>query len=343
MGQPLESAMHRDNSELRLAAWDAFQRDDFDAAIDAFLEMREVGDLRSTDLMALVELLVDRERGEWASALIDEQLAHWDAIDAPEAAAPWRALQFDLQMRAAAYPDAVAQRGVILLESLAATNDAAEWDRILTLDRREQIEASFDTPVERLQAFELEALAPASTGLPTRAAALIEEIGALHASQPAVARTAERLLHALGEAAAAYRVERVRRMADSDASLADRPSDDQLDLDIRGWTIVIAGGHAGLRSIIARDLLRSGAARIDAIPSATEASRAGRDVQAALAGADAVVVLVRQIAHSTSDQVKRAAKRAGVPLVIADSAGISGVRRALASLTALQPDPTLDI
>jgi hypothetical protein len=76
-------------------------------------------------------------------------------------------------------------------------------------------------------------------------------------------------------------------------------------------------------------LIRSGVERVQSIPSAKEASRTGRDVQAVLAGSDVVVLLVRQLAHSTSDQVRRAAARAGVPAIMAESAGINGVRRAL--------------
>ncbi|MCC6790083.1 MAG: DUF2325 domain-containing protein, partial [Thermomicrobiales bacterium] len=79
-----------------------------------------------------------------------------------------------------------------------------------------------------------------------------------------------------------------------------------------------------------RALARSGVARVEVIPSATEGIRSGRDVQGLVSGVDLVVMLVRQVAHSTSEQVKRAARRADVPVAIAETAGIAGVRRAIA-------------
>jgi len=94
----------------------------------------------------------------------------------------------------------------------------------------------------------------------------------------------------------------------------------------------LAGGHPALRATIERDLLRWGAAEVRAIPSLKEASRSARSVRATVGGTDVVVLLVRQLAHSTESQVRRAAAMTGVPVVVADSAGISGVRRALTRL-----------
>jgi hypothetical protein len=103
---------------------------------------------------------------------------------------------------------------------------------------------------------------------------------------------------------------------------------------VAGLTVALAGGYPALRSAIERDLLRSGARAVRQLPSAKEANRAGRDVKATIAGCDVVVVLVRQLAHSTDAQIRRAAAQSGVSVVVAESSGIGGVQRALEAFSA---------
>jgi tetratricopeptide (TPR) repeat protein len=333
------------SSELeghRERAWAAFQAGEFDAAIASFHAALESEMPLPAELLALVEVQADRNRHDVAIDEIDRALQRWRMDEGAELSISWRVLQFDLALRGGLDDRVRKLRALDLLEVLGAAEKTALWDTYFTIGRRAEIESTFETPLERLSAYELEACAPPRSPHFERAVALIEELGVVHAKEAAVARPAERLLHAIGNTAAAYRVERARRAAEPPKPAMPSWVAEPDELDLGGRFIVLAGGHPALRALIARDLMRSGAARIDAIPSATEAIRSGRDVQAAMAGADAAVLLVRQIAHSTSDQVKRAGKRAGVPVVVAESAGISGVRRALSGLTAFGSEHTIE-
>ncbi|MCC6780917.1 MAG: DUF2325 domain-containing protein [Hyphomicrobiales bacterium] len=312
---------------VRQAAWAAFQRGDFAAALDAFLVLADADGLDSADLHVAVELMTDRGQIEQAGALIERTLGRWRETGSAEAELEWQVIRFDrVTDSSAARREAAMQ----LLETLGRERDAATWLRVLSDERRAALEASFDSAHDRLAALEQESFAPAETGLTERARALIEEIGVVHAREMGVARAAERLLHALGDPAAAYRVERARRTF-RERGAGRHVEDSGVDEDaLRGLSIVLVGGHQALRVLITRDLARSGVARVEVIPSATEGIRSGRDVQGMVNGVDLVVILVRQVAHSTSEQVKRAARRANVPVAIAETAGIAGVRRAIA-------------
>lgn len=314
-----------DQRNLRQAAWGQFDRGEFDAAEVGFQTLSHAGMIEEAELHALVEILKDRGEGSEAGAAIDRALEQWAKSAEPVSAVPWLSLQFDL----AAHSEEGRARALRLLETLAGTRNALEWTAVLTCERLTAIEASFHTPLDRLEYLERLALAPTETGLAERANATIEEIGLRYAGDAKVARAAERLLHAIGASAAAYRVERARRAAADRDRVSTTAKPESPALSFGGLTIVIAGGHPALRAMIERDLMRSGASRVRAIPSATEATRAGRDVQAILAGADLIVMLVRLITHSTSDQVRRAAAKTGVPVVFAESAGITGVHRAI--------------
>jgi hypothetical protein len=175
------------------------------------------------------------------------------------------------------------------------------------------------SPSAMLAGYEQQLLAPLETGLRERALVLIEALGHRDAS---MARDAERLLHAAGAAKAAYRVERERRGVRPPQIVAlDR------EASVAGLVIAVAGGHPRLRKMIRRDLTRIGISDFREIPAAFEANLGGRDVAAKLNGADLAVMIVRQIAHSTSDQVTSAAAKVGVPVAFAHSASIAGVRR----------------
>jgi hypothetical protein len=69
------------------------------------------------------------------------------------------------------------------------------------------------------------------------------------------------------------------------------------------YTFAIVGGSPALRANLRRLLSQ---ARVEAIeiPSSTEANRTARDIANALRSCDLVVVLIRDISHSTSDQIK---------------------------------------
>jgi hypothetical protein len=313
--------------QLRRGAWRMFDAGDFAGAAADFNRLCDLGVIGELELQALVEILVDRGEPGRAIEALRREIKRRQGDGA--SIVPLATSLFDLQVEFGTDPEARHEAALQVLEALAAAVDADIWMTTLSERRLTEIERSFRTPVEMLEALEQKAFAPNVTGLPDRARAKIEEIGHLHVGDPETARAVERLLHALGDPEAAYRIERARRSTLQRATAPSRTVSVQTAVDLTGLSVVIAGGHAALRSMIERDLTKAGVARVRGIPSATEANRAGREVQSVITGGDVVVLLVRQLAHSTSDQVRRAAARAGVPVVTADSAGISGVRRAI--------------
>lgn len=240
-----------------------------------------------------------------------ERLAATDEI---EAALETRLAGFARLQSSNAAPGDVADAAVALLESATMVGEPA-WRRLMLDDQLADIERVLIEPESLLAGLEQELFAPVDLGLPERAVAMIEALG--H-REPAIARDAERLLHATGATSAAYRIERGRktprsaRVSRPESRLAPR------------LTVAIAGGHPRLRAMIRRDLPSH---RIRDIPSKHEATSQGRDVAAKIAGSDLAVVIVRQIAHSTSDQVVTAAEKQSVPVAFATTASIASVRR----------------
>jgi hypothetical protein len=60
--------------------------------------------------------------------------------------------------------------------------------------------------------------------------------------------------------------------------------------------------------------------------------RRERDILRLLNGCDLALMLVRQITHSTSDQVRKAADRLGVPVVFSNAASAVAIERQLLEL-----------
>jgi hypothetical protein len=156
--------------------------------------------------------------------------------------------------------------------------------------------------------------------------AAIERIGTQSARS---SRTAERLLHDLGEREAAYRVEAHRKRMGSRGRAGSSTSEESEKVDsLADMQIVIAGGHPGLRKAASRSLVRRGATARE-IPSHYEAVRREREMQQIIAGSDLVIVIVRQIAHATSDLVKAASRKTDVPMVFAWTPSVAGIMRAV--------------
>jgi hypothetical protein len=212
---------------------------------------------------------------------------------------------------------------VDLLTSSAA---AQSWTAVL--DRRSDLEAVLSSPAQRLDLLEQLVYAPPATGLPAAAAAEIEALGYRLAADGdhEQARAAERLLHGTRHSAAAYRIEGIRRRASAAqrVPLPDRLTNREFD----GLTVLIAGGHPPLRRMVSVDFRRSGATGIHEVPSKWEAVQSGRSVLDRMAGSDLAVLIGRQLAHSTADQVRMAAVRYDVPLARAETAGVASIRRA---------------
>jgi hypothetical protein len=208
----------------------------------------------------------------------------------------------------------VAEEAIALLESAAMVGEPA-WRSLMLDDRLAEIERVLIAPESLLAGLEQELLAPSELGLPERAVAMIEALGRREST---VARDAERLLHAAGATDAAYRIERSRKLPrPARGPRPEAPPAPRL-------VVAVAGGHPRLRAMIRRDLREH---RLREIPSKHEASLLGRDVAAKIAGSDLAVVIARQIAHSTSDQVVAAGEKQGVPVAFAPTASIASVRR----------------
>jgi hypothetical protein len=226
-------------------------------------------------------------------------------------------------------PDEAAERLIAVLESAAFAGLDA-WTELMLHGQLMELEAVLPSSAWLLAGYEQQLFAPMETGLRERALVLIEALGHRDAS---VTRDAERLLHAAGEPQAAYRVERGRR-----SPRLPKPAP-AIFAPLTGLAVAVAGGHPKLRKMIRRDLARAGISDVREIPSAFEASRSGRDVAAKLGGVDLAVVILRQIAHSTSDQVTVAAAKTGVPVAFTHSASLGGVRREVEAFAANRGAP----
>lgn len=314
----------QDLAAFRERAWRFFQAGEFDQSIAAFTEIAARWQLASRELGALVEMLIDRGDRPGAAAAIELALAEMTGLDAVHWA--WELLNL---RTAIGEPTALNRAAKTVLETAAISNTISGWTFLADQNRLRVVESVFTEATELLDALEQQALAPVETGLPAAAFSRIEEIGHTNASNTPVSREAERVLHALGEAAAAYRVERSRGAIERNTR-GWRPAHPPASApSLAGLKIAIAGGYPALRAAIRRDLQREKVNDVREIPSAWEGSRVERDVLATLGGVDVAVVLVRQIGHSTSGQIKRAAQKAGVPILLVESAGTAGARRAL--------------
>lgn len=213
----------------------------------------------------------------------------------------------------------------------ATLADDAGWDLVSQPHVRQCIEAAFAEPEDELDLLELVALAPASSSyarsLPGRAYALGQSFvqhGALSS-----ARAVERLLHHISEPELAYHVEGGRRAFMARQNIgrgAAQQSEEPHASLISG--VLIAGGHRKVRVQANLELQELGVIVRD-IPPAWEANRQGRNVRELVAWSDLVVLVIRQLAHSTSDQVRTAADRANVPIVHAGTPTSGAIRRAV--------------
>lgn len=316
-----------DGESLVASARRRFEVGDFPGAIHDFRRSVDTLPLQSVEFRMLIEMLTDRGDFAEASEFIGQKLASIQIsdMDVVLELLSWRVERFRLLWRAG--PGSLAfTAGLELLEDVAAFESTDLWRTALVNNWIDDVEAMAVSPHEMLSALEFQALAPADSGIPAKIVQRVEEIGHSNATDPMLAREVEVLLHALGHSSAAYRVERSKRVA---RETRIRPPANPKQRPVQGLSIVVAGGHPALRSLIAKSLMKEGAKTVAEIPSAKEASRVGRDVRAILTGSDVAIILVRQIAHSTSDQVRTAAAKLGIPVLTAESSGTSGVRRAL--------------
>jgi len=298
-----------------------FEQGDFAGAREAFERAIAAGDSDPETVDTLLTLYADATDNLATIRLIATTL---DDVTADHPAAvrlPWAVARFDavarLQDDAAQLTDAA----IRLLETAA---EAGNWTAITDPTRRPRLLAAFSNPLQILERLEQESYAPVETGLPAAAAGEAEDLGHRFARDPSIARAAERLLHGLGHPEAAYRVEALRLAAATAPARTVRAPSHALP----AWTVVLAGGHPALRRLAGVDLRRHGAIGHRDIPSSWEATRSTRAIREQLNGCDVVVMIWRQLDHSTADRIRVAAAQTGVPIVHARTAGVSSVVQA---------------
>jgi hypothetical protein len=211
---------------------------------------------------------------------------------------------------------------------LAAAIEAGSpaWEAIRASNRFNEIErlaVESDTGIDML---ELLAYSP-DPGMRGFAISQIESAAMRALGNRGDSRGYERLLHAIGASEDAYRLEMTRKQRTPDSLV------DQLGMALkpdlpRYRLVAIAGGHAQLRGTAASLLRRRGGETVQ-IPSSLEAVRRERDIVHLLRGCDLAMLLVRQITHSTSDQVRKAAEKLDVPVVYSNALSAVAIERQL--------------
>lgn len=303
----------------------AFDANRLGEARGAFEAALAAGD-RDPETIAALQLLYTEAHDFDRLATMLAALVDRHGLDAPpNDRVAWARDSFDAASVAGWHGRELGDAAMRLLETAAAAG-AVGWAVALVPERRARLVAALDaTPWDTLARLEQEVLAPPATGLPSAAIHDAEALGHRHAADWRLARACERLLHALGQREAAYRVEAARRAAGPRqiaVSMIER------DPALTGLVVLVVGGHAALRRLIRADLARSGVT-VRELPSAWEATRPLRAVRDRLTGADLAVLIWRQLAHSTGDRVRATADRLAVPVVRSRSASASAVRDAV--------------
>ncbi len=314
---------------LQEAGWRLFEANAFSDAAVAFARAITAGADDLDVAETLLQILIEANDWPAVASFIADYLARQGAEMSATDRVAWPACRFDALVRAQSSTTTRAEAALALLEAAAAAGEAG-WATVVDPSRRRAIEEACADRETSLALVEQDSYAPMETGLPGSALLRAEALGRAHAGDQVFSRRVERLLHALGAREAAYRVERARRHAHR--PLPDgvpAAADPDAAAGLAGLVVLVAGGHGALRSLVREDLRLAGVPEVREIPPAWEANRHARRVRDLLAGTDVAVLISRQLPHSTSDQVRLAAGRLGVPVVVAESASAQAVRRSL--------------
>ncbi|MCA9860737.1 MAG: hypothetical protein KC438_13495 [Thermomicrobiales bacterium] len=256
--------------------------------------------------LAAARAAIDRRQGE---------------LESPELFR-YRLLVFDLALVSTTNPRLQASAAIDLLSS----NDGSRWEAVLQTGRIDEIRRLIGDPELGLELAELLTYAP-DPGIRDLAATGLEATGMRLLAAGEETRSIERLLHATGARDHAYRLESARkRRTDSQTGAAGQRA--PAAPSMLPGVVAIAGGHAQLRAAAAA-LLEPYGVMVVPIPSSREAVRRERSILQALQGCDLAMLLVRQITHSTSDQVRRAAQRLDVPVFFSNAASAVAIERQL--------------
>lgn len=213
----------------------------------------------------------------------------------------------------------------VAIDLLAGAGEPA-WMAILRTSRIDDLRRLAGEPDMGVELAELLSYAP-DPGIRDFAISELEATGMRWLAVGEDSRSLERLLHATGGRDEAYRLEAARkqRAAVPLPALFGRPRSEP---NIPYRVIAIVGGHAQLRGAAAAVLERYGVTVVQ-IPSSQEAVRRGRDIVLTLQGCDLAFLLVRQLTHSTSDQVRKSAERLGIPVIFSNASSAVAIERQL--------------
>jgi hypothetical protein len=247
-----------------------------------------------------------------------------DALD-PQEMFRYRLLFFDVAMVSTDDARVRHETALGLLNGAVQAGEPA-WEAIRISSRLDDVERLASGGGSGIELLELLAYSPAA-GMRAYAVSQIESAGLRALDAGGDSRTFERLLHAIGASADAYRLESARKQR-----MASNPGDDEgagADPPAPDFRVIgIVGGHAQLRGTAARLLERHGVETVS-IPSSLEAVRRERDIVHLLQGCDLAMLLVRQITHSTSDQVRKAAEKLGIPVIFSNALSAVAIERQL--------------
>jgi hypothetical protein len=280
------------------------------------------------DPESLAETLLDAAAaGGFEHALADARVsieARQDSLG-PIEHFRYRMLFFDVAAVSTTDPQIRGEAAKALLAGAIEAGEPA-WEAIRSSSRLDEIERlALDTGSD-IELLELLAYAP-DEGMRSFATSQIEAAGMRALDSGKDSRIHERLLHAIGASRDAYRLESARkqRMPDATGNHAVTPARASAPAY---RLIAIAGGHAQLRGTAADLLQRHGVETVQ-IPSSLEAVRRERDIVQLLQGCDLAILLVRQITHSTSDQVRKAAEKLNVPVLFSNALSAVAIERQL--------------
>lgn len=237
----------------------------------------------------------------------------------------YQLLVFDLALISTVRSDVQAICAENLLLAALDLGDSS-WNAIRQNSRLQEFERLALTSDAGIDLLELLAYAP-DPGMREFAISQLVAIGLRLLDSGNDSRRFERLLHGVGASAEAYRLEEIRKLhIRGDASRFGRKRMETPAPPYR--VIAIAGGHTRMRATAA-SLLEQHGMSVVSIPSSREAVRRERDILQALHGCDAVLLMVRQITHSTSDQVRKSAERLDIPVIFSHAASALAIEREL--------------
>ncbi len=284
------------------------------------------------DSVELAEALLDAaSTGTFEAALLQARTSIDgldDRID-PLDLFRYRVLFFDLAMVSTTDQDLRHETASRLLSNAIDCGGPA-WTAVRAAGRLDEIERLALIPDSGVELLELLAYAP-DPGLRAFATSTIEAAGLRALESGEDSRSFERLLHAIGATADAYRLEAVRKQRQA-ASPWQRKEGRADETAPAGRLVAIAGGHAQMRGTAALLLQRHGISIVQ-IPSSREAVRRERDILGLLQGCEFAMLLVRQITHSTSDQVRKAAERLDIPVIYSNALSATAIERQLLERT----------